>query len=127
MDQVTHGTTVLYLAGKTGDNRYIRVADEFASYLAQRSRVEGGTVAYRNKERLVDTLGMVCPFLAEYGCCRKKPEAVELAVRQITDYLKFGIDARSGLLFHGYNPADSNRPVGVVGWGRGEVGTQSDW
>jgi rhamnogalacturonyl hydrolase YesR len=61
-----HGPNLIQLFGMTKDTRYRLAADHMASYLITRSAGEGGTVAYTGHLCLVDTLGMICPFLAEY-------------------------------------------------------------
>ena len=119
VDVTMHGSNLIQLAERTKDKRYRLAADEMASYLISRSSNEGGLLAYTEKLRLVDTLGMICPFLAEYGSRYENPKATALALRQLEDFVEHGVDPRTGLPFHGLNPDDECRPIGVIGWGRG--------
>ncbi len=70
------------------------------------------------KEHYVDTLGMVCPFLIKYHQAYGCPEALALAKRQFDEYYTYGINERSGLPVHCFNP-DTKLPLGLNGWGRG--------
>lgn len=80
-----------------------------------------GTVAYKSHVsnfRFVDTIGFICPFLVTYGLKFNVPEAVHLAVRQITEYSVYGMMHQVHLPFHTYE-VESKIPVGLSGWGRG--------
>ncbi|ROI09224.1 hypothetical protein EGI11_07370 [Chryseobacterium sp. H3056] len=82
---------------------------------------EDGTVAYKpyvKHYRFVDTIGFICPFLVNYGIKFNVPEAVDLAVKQITAYQKYGMMTQENIPFHTYN-VDTRIPVGLSGWGRG--------
>ncbi len=68
--------------------------------------------------RYVDTLGMVCPFLIKYHQVYGCPEALELAKRQFDEFYTYGINERTGLPIHCFNP-DTKMPLGLYGWGRG--------
>lgn len=70
------------------------------------------------KEHYVDTLGMVCPFLIKYHQVYGCPEALELAKRQFDEFYTYGINGRTGLPIHCFNP-DNKMPLGLYGWGRG--------
>lgn len=82
---------------------------------------EEGTVAYKrhvSNYRFVDTVGFICPFLVTYGLKFQIPEAVDLAMKQITEYQKYGMMLQENIPFHTYN-VDTGIPVGLSGWGRG--------
>lgn len=68
--------------------------------------------------RFVDTLGMVCPFLALYGRLYNKPEIAALAVKQIELFRETGLYEKTNLPCHAYN-VESKLPLGIYGWGRG--------
>lgn len=68
--------------------------------------------------RYVDTLGMVCPFLALYGKKYKNEKYIQLAINQIKKFRKNGILIDYALPCHVYNGI-SFIPFGVYGWGRG--------
>lgn len=80
-----------------------------------------GTVAYKShnqRYRYVDTVGFICPFLVQYGLAFNKPEAVDLGVRQITEYEKYGMMRHENIPCHTYRAHDL-LPAGLFGWGRG--------
>ena len=82
---------------------------------------EDGTVAYKNhvrEYRFVDTIGFVCPFLINYGLKFNKPEAIDLAIKQITEFEKYGMMAEEKIPCHTYN-IHTKIPTGLFGWGRG--------
>jgi unsaturated rhamnogalacturonyl hydrolase len=82
---------------------------------------EDGTVGYRKSMmsyRYVDTIGFICPFLVAYGTKYSKKECVDLAVKQIKEYEKFGMLNRHHIPCHAYN-VDTKAPLGLYGWGRG--------
>jgi unsaturated rhamnogalacturonyl hydrolase len=80
-----------------------------------------GTVGYRKSMetyRYVDTIGFICPFLVAYGLKYNKQECVNLAIKQIHMFEKFGMHKNSFLPFHAYN-VEHKYPQGLLGWGRG--------
>ncbi|MCA0755379.1 glycoside hydrolase family 88 protein [Paenibacillus sp. N4] len=82
---------------------------------------EDGTVQYRkymSRYRYVDTIGFICPFLVSYGYKYNKPECIELAVKQIREYEKYGMSATHFIPCHAYKLEDK-APLGLYGWGRG--------
>jgi len=122
LDIALHGEALLYLAIRTGEPRYHSAANQLIKYLLDRAKSEGLSLAYRpkyiNNIRLVDSLGMISPFLAMYGTIYNNEDAKQLAVSQVREFIRFGIEHRSGLPFHGYNPDKNYSPIGIVGWGR---------
>ncbi|MFC4320709.1 glycoside hydrolase family 88 protein [Litchfieldia salsa] len=82
---------------------------------------EDGTVEYRKfmkSYRYVDTIGFVCPFLITYGVRFNKEECIELGIRQIKEYVKYGMLKEHFIPSHVYK-IDNNVPLGLYGWGRG--------
>ncbi len=82
---------------------------------------EDGTILYRKSiptYRLVDTLGMVCAFLVRFGELYNRPELVNLAIKQIEEYVKYGIHSNLYIPAHGYH-VEHKIPLGIYGWGRG--------
>ena len=82
---------------------------------------EDGTVAYKNHVRhyrFVDTIGFISPFLVSYGLKFNIPEAIDLAVKQITEYQKYGMMEQEHIPCHTYN-VHTKIPTGLFGWGRG--------
>lgn len=82
---------------------------------------EDGTMLYRKSikdYRYVDTIGLVCPFLVKYGIKYNDEESIDLAIRQLTTYKKYGMGEKYKIPYHGYK-VDENIPLGLYGWGRG--------
>lgn len=82
---------------------------------------EDGTVFYRKaiaNYRLVDTVGLICPFLIRFGTVYNKPELVDLALQQIENYSAFGLHPSTGIPAHAYH-IKNKVPLGIYGWGRG--------
>jgi unsaturated rhamnogalacturonyl hydrolase len=80
-----------------------------------------GTVQYRkfmSNYRYVDTVGFICPFLVLYGLKYKKDECIELAIKQIKEYEKFGFLEKHHIPCHAYE-INNKLPLGLYGWGRG--------
>lgn len=96
--------------------------ERFACFLLEKHpRTASGSLPYRPRNRedvLVDTIGMVCPFLSEYAADFNCQAAMSLAVYQIKEFLEHGISKKSGLPFHGYK-SQSWDTLGGEGWGRG--------
>ena len=79
------------------------------------------TVMYRDScpnYRFVDTIGFITPFLATYGLTYNNEEAINLSLKQLNDYYKYGFDINSCLPVHAYDIL-TYTPLGVYGWGRG--------
>lgn len=80
-----------------------------------------GTIAYRkhiSDFRFVDTIGFISPFLIRYGTIFNNQEAINLGIKQITEFNKFAMLNEEFIPCHTYN-IKSNLPVGLFGWGRG--------
>lgn len=95
--------------------------EKLAEYAFSYPTDEIGSFLYRpnqgNGHIYVDVIGQACPFLYEYGRIYEKDEGMELAVKQIANFLAYGIDAATGLPYHGYNVATGTK-YGIIGWGR---------
>ncbi|MBU4422567.1 MULTISPECIES: glycoside hydrolase family 88 protein [unclassified Acidovorax] len=113
-------THVVRLWELTGEERYLKAATDAFSQLKKMKRASNGAFLYlpTRDEVLVDTLGMICPFL---GACAKSLniiEAGDLLREQLELYWKNNMDAETGLPFHGYYAGGPNK-LGNLGWGRG--------
>jgi unsaturated rhamnogalacturonyl hydrolase len=89
--------------------------------LIQSLKGNDGTVAYKKHNanyRFVDTIGFICPFLINYGIKFNNNEAIELGVKQITEFNKYALFKDTFIPCHTYL-IDSKLPVGLFGWGRG--------
>lgn len=82
---------------------------------------EDNTVKYRKympNYRYVDTVGFISPFLVRYGLKYNDEKAIELGIKQITEYYKYGFDSESNIPFHAYD-INTKYKLGLCGWGRG--------
>lgn len=124
VDDALCGTVLLDLYRETGEEKYRLGADRLADYLsglAWEAADAGGSIPYRPAQGTghiyADSMGMICPFLSAYGRLFRQPEMLDLAVLQLKNMLAHGIDAGSGLPYHGYH-LDTGIKYGIVGWGR---------
>lgn len=100
----------------------IRTAlDRLAAFAVEHPKDGAGSLIYRpvygEKTVFVDSIGLACPFLYRYGEIFGKQEYRELALRQIVNYLSYGMDSAAGLPYHGYDSSDGCK-YGIIGWGR---------
>lgn len=101
--------------------KYKKAVDKLAEYAFSYPTDATGSFPYRaaqqNGHVYVDTIGISCPFLYEYGRVYGKDEGMELAVTQIANFLAYGIDTTTELPYHGYE-VESGMKYGIIGWGR---------
>ncbi len=99
-----------------------KMLDRMADFAVKADCDRAGSILYRpgqgNGYIFVDTIGLCCPFLYRYGDLFGKPEVRELALKQITNFLVYGMDAATGLPYHGYDLSDGGCKYGIIGWGR---------
>lgn len=82
---------------------------------------EDGTVAYKKHNttfRFVDTIGFICPFLVTYGIMFQNEKAIDLGIKQITEFNQYGMFSNQFIPCHTYN-VNTKLPIGLFGWGRG--------
>ncbi|WP_420935759.1 glycoside hydrolase family 88 protein [Alteromonas sp. A081] len=116
------GETILHMAELHQNRKWATAADRVANYLDSEFKKTPHAISYLgNQEALcfIDSVMMICPFLIKYGVANQKERFIEFGLRQLSDFLTYGMDINSNLPFHGYNPSKNNIPVGLVGWGRG--------
>ena len=105
----------------TRTRQYREAVDKMASFAMEYAKDETGSLLYRAKQRngyvFADMLGLVCPFLYRYGMAFDRQECMELALKQIANFLAYGMDGESGLPYHGYDMAEGCK-YGIIGWGR---------
>lgn len=93
-----------------------------ADYATKAACDAKGSLLYRpgqgNAYIFADTIGLCCPFLFRYGEFFKKQEYRELALKQIDNFLSYGMDSATGLPYHGYDLSDGGCKYGIIGWGR---------
>jgi unsaturated rhamnogalacturonyl hydrolase len=120
IDNCMHGYTLCYLYDKTMDSRYISAADTLYSFLIKHPRTTGGFIPYRKEYPamlLVDTTGMICPFLSRYASIKNIDEGYEIASAHILDILNNATDYKTGFPFHGH--IEGGSVIGIPGWCRG--------
>lgn len=119
-DYAINGYSLIYLYSITNDKKYLKTIKLIVDYLKSHPKAEDGSLPYRkNSPELifVDSLGMICPFLCRYGKMSEDDSSIDLAVKQLTNFLKFGMDKTSYLPYHGYDSITRNK-LGIIGWGR---------
>lgn len=94
--------------------------DDVYNFLKNAKKDSVGSVMYRREDTaaFLDTIGMICPFLARYGNENENQQAIDLAMQQFRAFFTNGFDEVSGLPYHGYD-VKHNLKCGVIGWGRG--------
>ncbi|MEI6561026.1 MAG: FAD-dependent oxidoreductase [Verrucomicrobiota bacterium] len=116
------GWVLLDIYALTGDKRYKMAADHLAElFLTALPRSSSGTLPYDKaipELILVDTIGMICPFLARYGRVTGSNKATNLAVHQLEEFFERGIDSSTGMPWHAYR-SDGQGELGALGWTRG--------
>lgn len=120
IDNVMNGYSLLYVFEETKEEKYKQAADKLYEYLIQYTKDMNGNIPYRkgNPSHIyVDGVGMLVPFLCRYGAAFEKKEAIDLGIKQIRDFLKYGMDDVTGLPYHGYD-LETEVKHGIIGWGR---------
>lgn len=101
---------------------YWEAVERLAAYGLSYPVDEMGSFPYRASQGtgqvFVDSIGLACPFLYRYGVVGKRPDAMGLAVKQIVNFLAYGMDGVTGLPYHGYCMKTTLK-YGIIGWGRG--------
>ncbi|MBN1259941.1 MAG: glycoside hydrolase family 88 protein [Anaerolineae bacterium] len=120
VEHVMIGYTLLYLEEMTGESRYGRAAACLVEMLNDYPRAADGSLPYLPHTQLVlvDTLAMLCPFLARYATMHHVATLLDLATAQLRTFVAHNVDAETSLPYHGYY-ADGPRYLGLHGWGRG--------
>ena len=121
LDQLMNGYTLLFLFQATETLWIQRALSKMYYFARNYPKTTTGSFPYRttaSKFVLVDSLGMLCPFLSRYGSIFNCEHASLFSVNALTDFLRNGMDNVSGLPYHGFT-SDTYKKLGVIGWGRG--------
>ncbi len=98
-----------------------KAVEKLADYVLHYPTDETGSFPYRAAQNngyvFVDAIGLACPFLYRYGVAYDRGDAMELAVKQIVNFVAYGMDGATGLPYHGYVMNDAYK-YGIIGWGR---------
>lgn len=120
-EEYSRNQTENNIIGASNAKQYRKAVGKMAEYALSSSTDEAGGLPYRAKHNnghiYVDSIGLICPFLYEYGNFFNRNECMELAVRQIINFLTYGMDNSTGLPYHGYAMQTGGR-YGIIGWGR---------
>lgn len=120
-EEYSRNKTENSIIGENNAEQYRKAIEKMAGYALSYPKDEAGSLPYRAGHNdghiFVDSIGLICPFLYEYGDFFEKDECVELAVRQIVNFLAYGMDGSTGLPYHGYAIRTGSR-YGIIGWGR---------
>jgi len=103
------------------DHNWLKPAYDELWKMLQNLTGSDGTVSYKTHTqpyRFVDTIGFICPFLIHYGQKFGIHEAVNLGIKQIEEFNKYGMLKDNFIPCHTY-VVDSKLPAGLFGWGRG--------
>lgn len=119
-DYRADGKESLIIHGRNSE-KYRQAVEKLAAFGLMYPVNETGSFPYREDQDrariFVDSLGLACPFLYRYGTACGRQEAMEQAVKQIVNFLAYGMDVATGLPYHGYSIADDCK-YGIIGWGR---------
>lgn len=108
IDNILPGRALLFMAGETGEARYLRAADRLVQQLATHPRTRSGV--YWHKLRYpwqiwLDGLYMCHPFQVEYGLVAGQRALVEDSLEQIAIALDATFEPRTGLYAHAFDEA----------------------
>lgn len=103
----------------TEDKQSIKPAMDKTFELVKSFCDEDGIVQYNNNSGnyYVDSIGLVCPFLAEYGAVYNNVESQKLCLNQIAFFTSRGLCDKNSLPNHCIKK--DGTPVSVYAWGRG--------
>lgn len=122
VDDCMIGYTFLDLYEITKKTKYKAACDNIAYFLIKKHiKTKTGTIPYVSRNPnllLVDTIGMISPFLIRYGESYNNQVSVQLGTRQIKEFFENGFDEKTGLPYHAYD-LNNNRKYGLIGWTRG--------
>ena len=121
LDDVFSGMALIDLHQSVKDEKYKQALDKIAEYLYHHAKDVAGSFFYRpaqsNHYIFADGIGLVCPFLCKYGSTYGDKNAINLAAVQILNFIRFGMDGKTGLPYHGYE-YEHGIKYGIIGWGR---------
>lgn len=120
VDQAPYGNVALDLYRWTGDEYYLQFAENIYHWLDSIERADGKILYRANCEyQKVDAIGMVCPFLAEFGKRTNNEHSIELAASMMADFIRYGTDAVTGIPVKGYTISEPHIKCEKANWGRG--------
>jgi unsaturated rhamnogalacturonyl hydrolase len=112
LDNILLGRQLLLLYGVTQDVRYAKAARLLYEQLLHQPRTASGGFWHKQKypdQMWLDGLYMAEPFYAEYAATFHHPEAFEDITHQFLLMDNHARDAKTGLLYHGWNESKQER------------------
>ena len=120
LDNTMNGYVLVFIFELQNDKKYKEIILKIVNYLYNHPKDRYGSLPYRlaqSDEIYVDAIGMICPFLCRYAKSFNDIAAVKLSIKQIENFMLYGIDKKSGLPYQGYNSTTKIKK-GIIGWGR---------
>ena len=112
LDNILLGRQLLLLYGVTQDARYAKAATLLYEQLLHQPRTASGGFWHKQRypnQMWLDGLYMAEPFYAEYAATFHHPEAFEDITRQFVLMDNHARDAKTGLLYHGWDESKQER------------------
>jgi unsaturated rhamnogalacturonyl hydrolase len=112
IDHVKTGRSLLFLYKVTGDLKYYKAAQLLRDQLKHHPRNQAGGFWHKQvypNQMWLDGLYMGEPFYAEWAATFNEPEAFDDIAKQFILMEKHARDAKTGLLFHGWDESKEQR------------------
>lgn len=118
VDQTPMGLYYINMYKITNCNKYLLAAQTIADFIQR--RYEEDQVMYRRGDiqQLVDTLGLIIPFLVEFSNMTHDHIYISIARKVYALFVENSLDSTTGFPFHGYN-VQTKQKLGSANWGRG--------
>lgn len=119
--------TLTYLYEETGKERYLQLIQEWVDWIMKDKKLlRTGDDCFQHMitgdpndgEILIDTIFMTLLFLARAGKLLNRSDCLDEVNYQILIHIKYLLDKKTGLFFHGYN-FNHNHNYGAIHWCRG--------
>ena len=119
--QVMGGYALCYASERcVGGRRYLPALENLFGTIQQATKATNGGILYTpdSHEIFVDTVGMICPFIAAFARITGSEVALRVCSDHLEEFFQRNIDPETHLPFHAYYfPSPSK--LGLHGWGRG--------
>eukprot|EP00246_Nothoceros_aenigmaticus_P004663 TRINITY_DN16298_c0_g1_i1.p1 TRINITY_DN16298_c0_g1~~TRINITY_DN16298_c0_g1_i1.p1 ORF type:complete len:406 (-),score=36.27 TRINITY_DN16298_c0_g1_i1:240-1457(-) len=112
LDNIRSGVNLLFLYKKTGQDKYRKAAALLRSQLATHPRTKAGGFWHKKVypfQMWLDGLFMAEPFYAQYAILFNEPKDLDDVALQFTLMEQVSRDAKTGLLYHGYDESRAER------------------
>lgn len=113
------GMVALLLFEKTANDNYKIFADKIYSFIRKQDSKYGVLYRQNIRNQIVDVVGMAVPFLIKYGMLFSDEEALKLAEKTVSQYIKYGCDRMSGMPAFAFQLEAPHIKCGATNWGRG--------